>query len=486
MKVELHAGEHTCMGAFYPRTEGDDVDANMIERPVLLVYEGEFESMDGPVSIKQEHLDRLVSNHNSLYGKVKRLAAGDVPARFMPPLQLDHSRSAAVTVGRVPGELSHGTYDDPTDGKTKKAVYGRVRVLGKENVEKIKDGRYTHVSIGADLEEGKLNELSITPFPAAAMASILSKGKRNLGGHMPKEETKEKTEHYDMAKFKKHLTEVKKMADKDADEHLAKMPDDEKEKLAKEVDEHEKMAKPADPMPKQDVTPNMSAEKKAKFVQLTADFRKSYKSTELKAREGKVSARLSKLRASAKITPAEVKKINVTRLAQSNDVTIEAVLKSYEDREPVIPVGLYGSMNATSLAGITKDMQMTALEKESRMNMPMKRQTAMGEGVDKMPKQDATPNMAGDKPDKMPHQDVTPHMTAMAEVMSHLEKDEKDEAMSKLKAYVDKMAGGYAGPESYEDSEKQMSALAESVNQLHNKFEEFVKLTSVEFGLNLE
>jgi hypothetical protein len=152
-------------------TETKDVSDSVIEKPVMLVYEGKFMSMDGEVDVTKDHIENLASNHNGLLAKFARMATGEIPLKECPPIQLDHSVSARDTVGRLVGNLDIGEYDDG-EGK-KKALYGKLRIMGKENVEKVKDGRWTHVSIGADLEAGKLTELSITPFPAAPKASML-------------------------------------------------------------------------------------------------------------------------------------------------------------------------------------------------------------------------------------------------------------------------------------------------------------------------
>ena len=126
-------------------------DGVSVDKKCMLVYSGDFESMDGPVSIKDEDIDTLASNHNSVMKKMGRLAEGVTPMKFSPPIQLDHSTSAKDTVGRLVGDLEVGTYK-MEDGKEVKALYGTARILGKENVDKVMDGRWTHLSIGADLE----------------------------------------------------------------------------------------------------------------------------------------------------------------------------------------------------------------------------------------------------------------------------------------------------------------------------------------------
>jgi hypothetical protein len=146
-----------------------------LEKRCLLVYPGVFQSMDGEVEITDEKLQKLASNHNSTLKSLARMAEGaGLPMKACPPIQLDHSTSAKDTVGRLIGDLEVAPHT-LDDGSQVSALFGRALILGKDNVEKVMDGRWTHLSIGADLEEGKLSELTITPFPAAAQASLLSK-----------------------------------------------------------------------------------------------------------------------------------------------------------------------------------------------------------------------------------------------------------------------------------------------------------------------
>src|SRR3990172_904024 len=154
-------------------------DKGYLDKPVMLVYCGKFESMDGPVEIKDEDIDNLASNHNSFLSKLSRLATGELPLKHAPPIQLDHSTSARDTVGRLVGDLKIGEHT-LEDGSKVKSLLGTARILGRDNIERVQDGRWAHVSMGADLETHKLTELTITPFPAAGEASLLSRKKTEI------------------------------------------------------------------------------------------------------------------------------------------------------------------------------------------------------------------------------------------------------------------------------------------------------------------
>lgn len=162
MKIQLLSGSFVQSKL----SAGDSSNKKFVDKDCMLVYEGAFESMDGPVEVTGDHIEKLFAKYVERMGTAK-LASGEPDMRKCAPIQLDHSTAATHTVGRLIGMNSVGEHEG------KKALFGRVRILGAENVEKVEDGRWTHVSIGADLEDGEISELTITPFPAAANASLL-------------------------------------------------------------------------------------------------------------------------------------------------------------------------------------------------------------------------------------------------------------------------------------------------------------------------
>ena len=96
------------IGSIDLSTAAENDAEDMIERPALLVYEGEFESMEGPVRVTGDQIEQLVTNHNSTLSKLKRLVASSTSLHHYPPLQLDHSVSARDTVGRLVGDIALG------------------------------------------------------------------------------------------------------------------------------------------------------------------------------------------------------------------------------------------------------------------------------------------------------------------------------------------------------------------------------------------
>lgn len=171
------------IGEVVRRPMGEESPA-MIEREALLVYAGTFlakgdaDNPDGiEVVVTPEQIKALVTKHNSMLGKIKRfignIVGDSMVMKYFPPIQLDHTYSAWDTVGRLVGDLKLVQHKH-FDGTEVPGVMGTVRILGKENVERVNDGRWTHLSIGADFDNSRIQELTITPFPAAGQASFLT------------------------------------------------------------------------------------------------------------------------------------------------------------------------------------------------------------------------------------------------------------------------------------------------------------------------
>lgn len=519
-------------------------DKSQLDKQAMLVYTGKFESMDGPVEIKDEDIEKLAANHNTLMSKLGRLASGDVHPRHNPPLQLDHSTSARDTVGRLVGGLTIGEHT-LEDGSKVKALMGTARVLGKENVEKVEDGRWTHLSGGFDLENHKVSELTITPFPAAGEAHMLSKkrlkkelqykdetikvynsadddwhwetryhsgiekseaeatakGKEDIDEFKKKhpnlsseetmgmKEIKEKAALYE--KCRKHLTEQKKMSEEDADKHLEAAKDEDLKSMAEEHDEHLKHLAEEEAKKKEDeerLKASMTAHKPA-LVKMAKAIKVAGSKVQLAARVSKIQTRLSKLRSEAKITPAEVKALKIDELAAKADDVIDAALSSYDKRQPVIDTGLYGSTKATNpakLAGQLKKLNMEREELQTRLNMPSKRAEALSRmaEIDKR-EQDLAAVHEEVGPDQDPKAEAA-FEAAYAEHGRLIGEGKHDEAKEHLRSYMKSLHHMGGEPGHVSDPTPAMSALAAEVKNMQNEFVEFVKLTAPSFGATVE
>lgn len=544
----LKAGKHTCLGAmdFAAPQESDTETA--LERPGMLVYVGKFDSMDGPVEITEEKIDRLVRSHSSFTEHVKRLTGlGEIPVHMAPPLQVDHSPSAMMTVGRVVGKLFKGVYKHPVHGDVVALFSDRIRVLGKENVERVKDGRWGTVSIGADLESGKFNELSITPFPAAEGATLLRQkrlasyrgveyelepvengvyniyivkdGQRSkVADHAGSAEEVEREAHrwidhekseedegmHD--KLKKHLMEHRKMSEKEAEElagkmashhmkhmgmddekmgkHLAAADDKELKRMSDEYDAHMKHLSEEEEKKKGDKL----SKAKTEFVRLARVIGTQAKQVTSELSVAAVGSRLAGLRAAGKLTPAEIKNIDVAKLASMSDEAREAAMAALEVLEPRVRFGtVAGTTKAEAIEKVASKYRLQRMELESRMNMPSKRAEAekrMAQLAEEEKKEKAQVAAAhaddGDVSKGMLHKMTFEHLEGMLS-------DEKQhgELKKHLKHLVDHYRAS-EGAEGREGDEKKMSALAKSHADLQNRFNELVNAVAPALGVTSE
>lgn len=456
--------------AFFLDAESTEIPEGQsyYERRAVVCHVGDFESMNGPVSVTEAMLQKVADVHNSRWERIKALFKGEVPLKECAPMQVDHSNSALVTVGRLVGKvevLDHML----ADGSTVKALFGTLRVLGRENIEKARDGRWIHLSIGCDFVAGFIREVTVTPFPAAGGSALLSQ---------PQEEPMK-----NRAKLKAYLTGYKKMSEDDSEAQLKKCEADPKEheKLTAESDDHDEKEKKRkdDELAAADaarITKLTAA--KGNVTALTDKFTASLKAARLAAAKGGIFTRLSKLRAEAKITPAEIKKMDIDALASADPTVVEAALKSYADREPVIMIGQMGTIKALSLAaiGMKKADEKTKddLEADMRKNM-----TSLGKKTDDGKTSDVV---------KLQHVKIEDDQTPTAEYLQKeydeickLMESDKEQAKKRLKTYLAKVSaltgiGDHADSGSA-DAQAQITALAQSVEAMQTSFNELHQLT---------
>jgi len=470
-------------GAIFDHTAREGDSEGSVERRAMLVYAGKFESMDGEVTVTPAQLSALVETHNGLMGKVKRLASGEVPLKNYPPVQADHSTSAWDTVGRVIGDLELDFYENE-DGDQVPAIFGNVRFLGKDNVERVKDGRWTHLSVGADFDKSKLSELTVTPFPAAKGASLLKQGETKVDPEKDDDDDKEQVD-MNRAKLKKYLMDTKKMSEKDADEELDKLSADDKkedlDKLSAEEDEHGKKLS-AENTEKEEKEKKEKEEKltaaRTELTRLSTDFRATHDGARLAAAKGRILTRLSKLRSEAKVTPAEIKKLDITKLAASSPDAIEAVLATYEAREPVIQVGQIGSTKSEHLSAVQAKTRMSRLEAETRANMPLLAKMDKGRRLS----EGGAPT---DAPVPAVHEEPNQTLTFDAEythICQMIDQGNGVGAKDALKALIQRMASGAAAADGADtntlETENQLSALSAAVEKMQTQFDGIVKLSS--------
>lgn len=498
------------------------VASPFLDRKCLLVTEGTFDSMDGKVTITPEHLEKL----RDVYAKRLEIALeekGQLSMADYAPAQVDHSTSSHDTIGRLIGPLYTEIYND------KLTLFGTVRFLGTEAVECVSDGRWANLSIGIkSLETCVIDEITITPFPACPSAVVLSRlGKGEtmtvkakhlaecqelMRGHMEAmsallakhlEEKTQATPEQQEEIAKKHEAEKAELAAK----HLKEMEDKQsafletmepkkEEEGDKSGEEPEK--KLSEPEPgetqahedsesktqedKEHKDATMSAtdsEDKAKFSAMLSGMRTKQSAMRLAIKQANVKARLTNLRACAKITPAELKKIDVVKLSAKNDETIDAVLESYANRQPVIHTAIYGTVNAvnpTTVMNAVKKTRMSELEKETRARM-----TSVPQKEGEKPAETSTTSQ-GTEVINSAAEEVDPMHTELWSEMCRAIRENKEEEAKEL---FKKMSGKRFAEEQAEASETDMAKLMAEFAAMDTEISEVIRLGAVISGIKI-
>ncbi len=431
-----------------------------LDKNCILLTEGSFKSMDGDVTITAEHLNKIAETYRNKLSKIR--AEGREPSMAdYHPAQLDHSTSARDTVGRLIGPLLVQTHNG------KQTLFGVIRFLGCEAVEKVSDGRWTHLSVGINsLETCELDEITITPFPACKDAILFS----SKGAKMEEKDEEKK----DLAADQTCDDKKELSADKDEDDKKELSVDkdedeDEEDEEEKKVKAKKKSVKAKKKLEEED---DEAKENKTKLSAALVGIRTKQEGIRLAIKQSNIKARLSKLKAEAKITPAELKKIDLIRLAKSNDETLLAVLESYENRQPVLHTAIYGSVSAVNPATVAHQMRMSALEKETRARFA------------------SIPKKEGDESnhdtafaDIKPTEDENEigHNDLWDEIVKSIKTGKESEA----KEMYRKMRGVKCEADSCESTEMDMKKLMSDFASLETELTEVVRLATITTGIKI-
>lgn len=296
-------------------SEGDNED--QIRRPAILVHAGpngsaiQFQSGDGPIDFDDARIQRLVKNHNAKimdmanqYGGLEKTPLGAFP----PILDMHEDESNDRVIGRLACLLKFERRDVPKVGKNVACAVADpgITFLGKETVTKVKDGRIYHLSIGIDETTDTLGETSTVIEPAAPGAMLLS-GKKGAS---------ENTNEGRTSMPKKDLKRMKAHADR-----MAKLTAIEKE-----------------------------------LTGLTQKAVGTKSLIQLNSRQRVVTHRLNKLMTDRKMTPAEFKLLDITKLSKMDEETFDMLAKSYETRIAV-EGAQRGSTDAVEFSEIGKNLE---------------------------------------------------------------------------------------------------------------------------------
>lgn len=298
-----------------------DDSNDKVVRPAILVHAGPggdkmtFMSGDGEISFDKARIMNVIKNHNAKLSALAEQYGGidKMPVGAWPPILDQHENdSNDRVIGRLASLLRYEERDIPKVGKKVPAALADITFLGEDTVKRVKDGRIYHLSIGIDEDTDTLGETSTVVTPAAPGAMLLNKGKAKSILH--------KGDKKMGAKVKKLKAAFEKRSAK-----LSEM----KESLTK----------------------------------LTSKLESTRKDIKLTARKGEVTHRLTNLMRSGRLTPAEYKKMDIKKLAALDDSSLNTVVESFENREPVIDPTQRGTTDATTFSDLAKGMAKSQMKR---------------------------------------------------------------------------------------------------------------------------
>lgn len=160
----------------WTKKNDNQVDVTVL---VLYPYYVECDANGNSFDIKEEDVRKVHDEYNKTvqfkWTKLQKMGK-EIPIVFVEnaPNQLDHDQSSAKTVGHVIGEMQL------IEKEGGPFLFAKLRVKGKENVERVEDGRFSQVSLGFDTASGEVFEISWVMRGAIPGAQrILSKGNIN-------------------------------------------------------------------------------------------------------------------------------------------------------------------------------------------------------------------------------------------------------------------------------------------------------------------
>jgi hypothetical protein len=227
---------------------------------------------------------------------------------------------------------------------------------------------------------------------------------------------------------------------------------------------------------------------KEKLTTLSAGFAGFAATARTEAAHGRILTRLSKLRAHGKVTPAEIKKMDLVKLAASPANEIELVLATFENREPSVLVGQVGSTKASDLSALSdsekKKAQLEA-DSRSRMSLLVHADANKAGGAKTVRLEGGRTEGEAEKPgDKKDDKDEMAYFEKEYEEISKMMGEGKSgEAKDRLKAFMTKhkaMSGSALShtETNAEETEKHLSALADNVSKMQAQFDEVMKVAS--------
>jgi soluble cytochrome b562 len=286
--------------------------SGQLVRKAILVHVGDFQSADGPIVFDEARLLRVVENQNA---KIKALAADyggldKMPLGAFPPILDQHDDDSVQRVGgRMGALLEVASRDIPGVGKNVPCIMTDLTFLGDDTICRVLDGRIYALSVGIDESTDTFDEISTVITPAAPGAMLLAKKKKAAA----KAKTKTSS------------------------------------RLAAQTAQRKRMA----------ILTSLQKD----ITTLSTTIGVASAKVRMISHEGDVRGRLIHLMRGGKLTPAEYRSMDLTRLSRLDGEGLSIVMDAFNTRQNVIEPGQRGSSAALEFSEIGKNMAKTEVKK---------------------------------------------------------------------------------------------------------------------------
>lgn len=280
-------------------TENLSIDLKQSEnfvKPTLLCRTGIFDGLYGQVKVNKERLEALAAR----YKEIRSTPANE---NDYAPILLDHNRSVELVMGRLLPEGLEVREWREVDGEMQFGLYGNLRVDDEAARKKVESGKYAHVSISYDEETNEIQEVSFVAVEAARGSIVLKQGEKQMSTELESKHSRLTQRHKALAAVVKGARATRKAA---LSQLVAKKSEIEKE--------------------------------------LSAALAKANEAGSA-IKTGQIKARLASFVRQGKMSPVELKKIDVKGLVALNESALKYVLDSYESRAVSTDALVFGQSN---------------------------------------------------------------------------------------------------------------------------------------------
>jgi hypothetical protein len=293
----------------------------------LICYEGFFEGINGEVDVTPKMLEGICERYKSEKANPKN-------DYDFAPILVDHIRLTKNVMGRVLAEgMKIGPWTNP-EGEECVGLFGNLRIDDPDAQENVKSGKFSSISMSFDEDTFELYEVSFVAVPAAKGSILLSKGGQTMN-------------------YQKKLSLVTKKHNALAAAARGGL-NKRKVILARMISSKTLLSKEATAL--------------AKSIELMGETIKA----------GQLKARFQSFVNQGKMTPAELKELDVKSLCQLAAPAVDAIIKAYAGRAPSDDVTTYGQTSEEM--ALTGDMSPKAMRAAMELQKSGKKATSLAAG----------------------------------------------------------------------------------------------------------